>query len=362
MSMQRIALVAGLLLPLLLDSGAAIAGLVPPSGYLAPPGHRDKPGDCPAPPAAFMAKLDFPSKYEGSDKARDDLNEKSNAEYKRRSAPISEMEKGAAKRVDKYMQSGHPADLKCAIDWYMAWAGAGALRGEAVTHTGKSMRKWALASLSGAWLRLKFSSAQPLSAYPRESAQVEAWLGSLADTVVREWSLGEAKNVNNHYYWSAWALMATAVILDRRDLFDWSASVYRRFAAQVDRDGYLPNEMARETRALGYHVFALTPLAMIAAFGKANGLDLAAENDGALKRVAERTLAGIDDPRLFEQRSGHRQVREGFDEPKAKLAWLEAYCWTVGCAPALAGRIAAWRPMKNSRLGGDVSGSFGGPR
>jgi len=362
MSAQRIALVTGLLLPLLLHSGAASARLVPPPGYFAAPGHRDKPGDCPKAPAPFMSKLDFPSKYEGSDKARDDLNERSNAEYKRRSAPISEMEKGAAKRVDKYMQSGHPADLKCAMDWYMAWAGAGALHDEAVTHTGKSMRKWALASLAGAWLRLKFSSAEPLSVYPRETAQVEAWLGSLADIVVREWSLSEAKNINNHYYWSAWAVMATAVILDRRDLFDWSMSVYRRFAEQVDGDGYLPNEMARETRALGYHVFALTPLAMVAAFGKANGVNLADANNSALRRVAERTLAGIDNPQAFEIRSGHKQVREGFDNPQTKLAWLEAYCWTVGCTPALSSRIDAWRPMKNSRLGGEVSGSFGNPR
>src|SRR5205085_5933857 len=116
--------------------------------------------------------------------------------------------------------------------------------------------------------------------------------------------------------------MATAVALDRRDLFDWSLKIYDRFTTQVDSDGYLPNEVARKTRALGYHLFAIAPLSMIAAFAEANGVDVAGKGNGALKRVGERTLEGFDNPKVFESKAGAKQVLEGFDEPSSKLAWL----------------------------------------
>ncbi|MGV8495410.1 alginate lyase family protein, partial [Pseudomonas aeruginosa] len=61
--------------------------------------------------------------------------------------------------------SGRDGDLACALNWMSAWARAGALQSDDFNHTGKSMRKWALGSLSGAYMRLKFSSSRPLRMY-----------------------------------------------------------------------------------------------------------------------------------------------------------------------------------------------------
>ena len=47
--------------------------------------------------------------------------------------------------------------LEVALDWMATWARAGALEKPTTDHTGKSMRKWALASLASSWVRLKFS-------------------------------------------------------------------------------------------------------------------------------------------------------------------------------------------------------------
>jgi len=154
--------------------------------------------------------------------------------------------------------------------------------------------------------------------------------------------------------------MATSVATNRRDLFDWSVKMYHIFANQADAEGYLPNELARESRALGYNNYAITPIAMIAAFGKANGVDLAGEGNGALKRAAERTLQGIADPHVFEQKTGQEQDLEGLDQD-SKIAWLEPYCWTVGCEGSVAQKAAASRPMKNRRLGGNLTMIFGAP-
>ena len=355
---MRIALASGFLLA---TCSAGAETLLPPAGYAQPVQHKKSGAfDCPAPPAPFSGKLDFPSKYEGSGKARNVVNEQANARYKAMTQPLTDMEKGVVRSVDKYTGTGNPAALKCAVDWYAAWAGANALLGDAANHTGRSLRKWTLGTLSGAYLRLEFSSSKPLAQYPEQARAIEAWLGKVAERVVAEWPESDSVDkINNHYYWAAWSTMATAVVTNRRDLFDWSAKMYGIFANQVDADGYLPNELARETRALGYNNYAITPVAAIAAFGKANGVDLAGEGNGALKRAAERTLQGIADPHVFEAKTGKEQDLEGLDQQDSKLAWLEPYCWTVACDEATKQKVTSLRPMKNRRLGGNLTAVYG---
>jgi poly(beta-D-mannuronate) lyase len=360
MNMIRSSVVVALLL-FALDAGAA-GTLVPPPGYMKPAViKKSSKFECAPAPAPYTGTLDFPSKYQGSGKARNVVNEEANARYKSMTQPLTDMEKGVVRSVDKYMASGNPDAARCAVDAMAAWAGANALLGEAANHTGRSLRKWTLGTLSGAWLRLEFSSSKPLAPYPKQAGAVEAWLGKVADRVVVEWpETDPIGKINNHYYWAAWSTMATAVVTDRRNLFDWSAKMYGIFASQVDAEGYLPNELARETRALGYNNYAITPVAMIAAFGKANGVDLASEGNGALRRAAERTLEGIADPKVFEQKTGQEQDLEGLDQD-SKIAWLEPYCWTVGCEGLIAQKMASSRPMKNRRLGGNLTSIFSAP-
>src|SRR3546814_3394729 len=107
--------------------------------------------------------------------------------------------------------------------------------------------------------------------------------------------------------------MATSVVTDRRDLFDWSANIYGSFANAATSDGFLPNELARKTRALSYQNFAIAPVTMMAAFAKANGVDFASRGNDALRRVAERTVQGADNPQIFQAQTGSQQVLKDFD-------------------------------------------------
>jgi poly(beta-D-mannuronate) lyase len=178
--------------------------------------------------------------------------------------------------------------------------------------------------------------------------------------VVDDWRDMPLEKINNHEYWAAWAVMATAVALDRRDWFDWSVAQYRIAAKQVDGEGFLPNELKRDTRALGYHNYALGPLTMIAAFAKANGVDLAGENNAALDRLVKRVLAGLDNPKAFEQRTGHKQDVAELKEA-SKFAWLEPYCWLNRGNAMAAKRAVALRPIKAYRLGGNLTELFAHP-
>lgn len=346
---------ATLILSLGLASHAQ-AALAPPPGFMAPV-RAGSNSDCPPAPAPFTQALDFPSKYQGSGTARDQYNDAADKAYKQKSEQITTFEKGLLKQVERFLQGGHATQLDCAVAWLGEWSQADALLGKAENHTGAAVRKWALGSIASAYLRLKFSSSQPLLTRGASISTIEAWLSRVADLVVREWSDVPEQHFNNHEYWASWAVMATAVALDRRDLFDWSVHNFRRAAAQIDAEGYLPNELARETRALQYHNYSLPPLTMIAAFAKANDLDLTHESNDALKRLATRTLAGVDDPRIFQAKTGKKQERDGTDEA-SKFSWLEPYCWLYACDQALERRLESYRPINTYRLGGNITALF----
>jgi len=158
------------LLSLAMFAGAASAatGLVPPQGYYAPI-EKLKTGEnnftCDAIPQPYTDKLVFRSKYEGSDKARSTLNEESEQAFRDATKSITTLERGISKVVMQYMRDGRPEQLDCALNMLTTWAKADALESKDFNHTGKSMRKWALGSMSSAYLRLKFSDSHPLAAH-----------------------------------------------------------------------------------------------------------------------------------------------------------------------------------------------------
>ncbi len=332
--------------------------LVPPAGYYAPVTVTEKQAKaCPATPPPYTDKLVFRSKYEGSGKARATLNLDSEKAFRSKTAAITEMERGVNRFIMRYMRDGQPAQLECALQWLNDWAEADALLSGEYNHTGKSVRKWALGSLASAYLRLKFSTSQPLAAYAQQSQIIEAWFIKMAENTVHDWSDLPLKKINNHSYWSAWSVMATAIATNRRDLFDWSVAQFRVGANQVDADGYLPNELKRSQRALAYHNYSLPPLMMIAAFAQANGVDLRAENQGALQRLAERVLRGVDNPDEFASKTGEKQDMEDLKKTN-KYAWLAPYCALYACSTDAQALQQSMGPFKTFRLGGNVSQVF----
>ncbi|AYC31883.1 mannuronate-specific alginate lyase [Pseudomonas cavernae] len=348
------------LLGLALCAGAAqAAGLVPPAGYYAPieKVKSGEPPRCPATPMPYTGALQFRSKYEGSDSARATLNRESEQEFREKTAAITSLERGVNQQVMRYMRDGRPQDLQCTLQWLGAWAQADALLSTDYNHTGKSMRKWALGSLSSAWLRLQFSESQPLAPYAQQSRLIEAWFAKLAEQTVKDWSGLPLKQINNHSYWAAWAVMASAIATDRRDLFDWSVQQFQVAAGQVDGEGFLPNELKRQQRALAYHNYALPPLAMIAAFAEANGVDLRDDHDAALRRLAERVIVGVDDPDAFADKAGKNQDMTDLKK-ESKFAWLEPYCTLYRCSAETLEWKQSMQPFKTFRLGGDVTRLF----
>jgi poly(beta-D-mannuronate) lyase len=342
-------------------SASAAAGLVPPQGYYEGV-EKFKKGDnkfsCDATPEPYTGALQFRSKYEGSDKARATLNKDSDQAFRDATKTITTMERNTSKVVMQYMRDGRPEQLDCALNMLTTWAKADALESTDFNHTGKSMRKWALGSMSSSYLRLKFSESHPLATRQQDAQLIENWFSKLGDQVVSDWNNLPLDKTNNHSYWAAWSVMATSVATNRKDLFDWSVKEFRLAASQVDAQGFLPNELKRKQRALAYHNYALPPLAMIASFAQVNGVDLRPENNGALKRLGDRVLAGVKDSGSeFSARDGEKQDMTDL-KSSMKFAWLEPYCSLYDCSPDVLEQKHKMQPFKNFRLGGDLTRTY----
>lgn len=313
--------------------------------------------ECASIPTAFVSKLDFPSKYEGSGTSRDELNSDAEERYKDATGSITEYEKRLVAIANRYVKSRSSGNGKCFVTWLSKWAGDGALLGQSTTHTGKSVRKWVLASISSAYFRVKHESPAAFSGRESDQKIIESWIRKIADLVVQEWPIDVAdKKINNHYYWAAWALVASGLAVDDRKYFDYGLSIYRLFEKQVTAEGLLPNELLRRSRALSYHAYALSPLVMIAAFAHYNDVSLPTGKDSALTRLAESVFRGLNNPNSFEALTGAKQ--EVSSNSATNYVWLEPYCAVVACSAEMLLQRDKRRPLQSTRMGGDLTAMF----
>lgn len=238
----------------------------------------------------------------------------------------------------------------CALDGLVVWAKGGALLGRMVGPSygqqAEYERKWLLAGLALAYLKLKPAASEA------QRAAIEPWLGHVADAMWVFWedAAGHASSHrrNNHYTWAGLALAATA--LAQGDGARWARAhrVFTDTLNEIDAKGRLPMEMARGARALHYHAFTAGPLVVMAALSRSQGDDWLVQSDAAdrLQRLVDTILQGLQAPAAFSTQA--QEMPSG-----STLAWL-ALWQKQDRQPE---RIAPWLAGVPSvpTLGGDLS-------
>ena len=224
-------------------------------------------------------------------------------------APIDGFSRSVVAAADAYRATGSRAAAACAANLLSQAAERKVLTGHMEGHQASYVQGWNLGAWAVAWLKVRASGV----AGTAQENNIRAWLKKLAagtrgyyEAKRRDRRPNDADN--NHLYWAGFAIAAAGIAGDDRRLFDWGLAAYRQGIGDIRGDGTLPMEMARGQMALHYHLYALAPLVFLAEMGEANGLDLYAERDFAIRRLVARCVAGLQDPAFFERRTGIAQV------------------------------------------------------
>ncbi|HPG89893.1 MAG TPA: alginate lyase family protein, partial [Hyphomicrobium sp.] len=202
-----------------------------------------------------------------------------------------------------HMQRSSPRlTIVCALNWIRGWAAGGAYLGKFDGKQAEAQRKWDLAGIALAYLKLKRNASN------EDRAVIDPWLIKVADAARAHFDDASIKR-NNHWYWLGLALGAVGIAADSDRHWQMAKQIFADAARDISADGTLPLEMAREGRALHYHAFALMPLVTLAELGASRGEDWYALADGALHRLVAKTTDGLNDPGIFDQLAGVAQQR-----------------------------------------------------
>jgi len=272
--------------------------------------------------------------------------------YNAAEKPFRDTMQAAETAADKFQATGSRAAADYLLRILTQDAQAAAMTGKMSSNQAYYVQNWTLSALAITWLKVR--QANPGSREDRQA--VADWLKQVAGSVMGYFDRGRAKgsgdSQNNHYAWAGLSVMAAGVAADDRTLFDWGVAAYDDGVSRIQPDGTLPLEMARGRRALHYHLFALAPLVTIAEFGAANGLDLYKRNDGALARLVDRSVSGLEDNRYFAEKSGVAQDTPAEGGVKGSgVTFLTPYQHRFP-NPALTRLLQTISPKPNLYLGG----------
>lgn len=277
---------------------------------------------CPSPPPP---PRDFATHSYYSDSHHSIIDPALKKSYDESVAGINEFSRAVVKAADSFQTTGSRAAAQCVASLLEGAAKQKSLAGAMQSNQASYVQGWSLGSFAVAYLKVRNSGA--ISA--GQTRVITKWLKKLANDNADYYEERRKRSqsndaYNNHLYWAGFAIGAAAIASDDRGLFHWAVNAYKQGAHDIRDDGTLPLEMDRGQRAFHYHVYALAPLIMIAELGEANGVDLYAERDYAIKRLVARCVAGLEDPGFFEQRTGTKQVTnpeiEGWE-----ISWAKPY-------------------------------------
>jgi poly(beta-D-mannuronate) lyase len=285
---------------------------------------------CEAPPA--LASIDPPGFYQdgaGYSEAIKPLH-----------AFIAEVNKAADAR-----------DADCVMDLLAGWAEGRALLTIGANYQGDFERSWAGTDFALALLRFP---AEKVSADPR-FRQIEPWLIRIAEETRDSDRINHLNN--NLVYWAGLDLLSIGTLTRRHDLVEAGIARARLGIMDIGPHGELQRELKRDERALHYHNFALIPLVFSAELASRQKINLYAENNGAIQRLADVIIRAVQDQHSFAALSQVPQQLFPWTF-QGDLAWMEPY-YARFHDPRLPPILQSRRPLTNPRLGGNVTAAWG---
>ncbi|WP_456660740.1 alginate lyase family protein [Bradyrhizobium sp. JR3.5] len=243
--------------------------------------------------------------------------------------------------------------MDCVMDLLAGWARGGALLTIGANYQGDFERSWAGTDFALALLRFPNASTKA----DHRFQQIKPWLIRIAEETRDADRINHLGN--NLVYWAGLDLMSIGTLTDRGDLVDAGISRARQGIRDIGAHGELERELKRGERALHYHNFALIPLVFCAELASRRKVDLYAENNGAIRRLADLVVRAVQDERSFGALTNVPQQLFPWTF-QGDLAWMEPY-YARFHDPRLPPILSSRRPLNNPRLGGNVTATWGAP-
>jgi poly(beta-D-mannuronate) lyase len=259
-----------------------------------------------------------------SDDKHSIIDPKRYAQYQDAERQFHEATRDAIDAAENFRATGSRGAADCVLKLLDRQADADAMTGEMASNQSFYVQNWTIGSLAIAWLKVR--DANPGT--PEDRAKATAWLAKVANATkvyfTARHERGTNDGTNNHFYWAGFAVMAAGIADNDRSFFDWGIATCHEAFARIQPDGSLPLEMLRGQRALHYHIFALSPLVIMAEMAYANGIDLYTADGNALQRLAKLVGNGLVQNTYFTAKAGVAQ-----DTPEKSGLKSEDVLWII---------------------------------
>jgi poly(beta-D-mannuronate) lyase len=245
--------------------------------------------------------------------------------YVESSGPYKNLGDQAVAAADAYQTTGSRAAAECVLKLLDTAAADGAFTGKMSSRQAYYVQGWVIGALAIAYLKVRDSGLVNAN----QAASLARWMKAVARQTMDYYDAARAKPggdaQNNHLYWAGVEVGAVAIAGNDRSMFNWAVDTYRNGVSQITPEGTLPLEMRRGQRALHYHLYAIAPLVYLAELGKDNSIDLFAEKDYAIRRLVNRSIAGLKGSGYFDQETGVKQDTPNGPPSAEAISWAKVY-------------------------------------
>ena len=243
--------------------------------------------------------------------------------YEESSGPVKKLGQNAVDAADAFQATGSKQAAQCVLKLEKTAALEQALTGKMSSSQAYFVQGWVIGALGIALLKIRDSNV----ADEADTKLLTDWMKAVSRQTMDFYDdrLVKSPNGNNHVYWAGVQVGAIAIAANDRKLFDWALMAFRNGIHQITPEGTLAEEMRRGQRALHYHLYAASPLVYIAEFGEDNGIDLYAEEDGALKRLVQLSIAGLEGSGYFDKATGIKQDLPDGPPSAEAIGWAKVY-------------------------------------
>jgi poly(beta-D-mannuronate) lyase len=246
------------------------------------------------------------------------------AAYQKSAGPVKHLGNVTVAAADAYQIRGSRQAAECVLRLEKAAALDKALTGKMSSNQAYFVQGWVIGAMAIALLKVRPSGLVDAA----DTRLITDWMKDVTQQTIEFYKQRDAAtggNGNNHLYWAGVQVGAVGIAGNDRKFFDWAMAAYRNGIAQITPQGTLPLEMRRGRRALHYHLYACAPLVYLAEFGEDNGIDLYAEDHHALKRLVDRSIAGLEGSGYFDKATGIKQDLPDGPPSAEAIGWAKVY-------------------------------------